>query len=36
MALIGIDAIVFGVTDMKEAARFLDDWGVSRVSAQCG
>ena len=33
MALIGIDAIVFGVTDMKEAARFLDDWGVSRVSA---
>jgi catechol-2,3-dioxygenase len=33
MALIGIDAIVFGVADMKEAARFLDDWGVSRVSA---
>jgi catechol 2,3-dioxygenase-like lactoylglutathione lyase family enzyme len=32
MALMGIDAVVFGVADMKEAARFLDDWGVSRVS----
>jgi catechol 2,3-dioxygenase-like lactoylglutathione lyase family enzyme len=34
MALIGIDAVVFGVADMKEAARFLDDWGVSRASAR--
>src|SRR5579862_9132434 len=33
MALMGIDAVVFGVADMGEAARFLDDWGVSRVSA---
>jgi catechol 2,3-dioxygenase-like lactoylglutathione lyase family enzyme len=31
MALMGIDAVVFGVADMKEATRFLDDWGVSRV-----
>src|SRR5271166_5901534 len=33
MALMGIDAIVFGVADMAEAKRFLDDWGVSQVSA---
>jgi len=33
MALMGIDAVVFGVADMTEAGRFLDDWGVSRVSA---
>ena len=33
MALTGIDAVVFGVADMTEAKRFLDDWGVSRVSA---
>jgi catechol 2,3-dioxygenase-like lactoylglutathione lyase family enzyme len=33
MALNGIDAVVFGVADMAEAKRFLDDWGVSRVSA---
>jgi catechol 2,3-dioxygenase-like lactoylglutathione lyase family enzyme len=33
MALIGIDAVVFGVADMTEAARFLDDWGVSREQA---
>lgn len=32
MALLGIDAVVFGVTDMAEAKRFLDDWGVSPVS----
>ena len=32
MALMGIDAVVFGVADMKEAMRFLDDWGVERVS----
>jgi catechol 2,3-dioxygenase-like lactoylglutathione lyase family enzyme len=33
MALVGIDAVVFGVADMKEATRFLDDWGVSREQA---
>jgi catechol 2,3-dioxygenase-like lactoylglutathione lyase family enzyme len=33
MALRGIDAVVFGVADMAEAKRFLDDWGVSQVSA---
>src|SRR5271167_4236249 len=33
MALTGIDAVVFGVADMGEAKRFLDDWGVSQVSA---
>ena len=33
MALNGIDAVVFGVTDMAEARRFLDDWGLSQVSA---
>jgi catechol 2,3-dioxygenase-like lactoylglutathione lyase family enzyme len=32
MALNGIDAVVFGVADMAEAKRFLDDWGVSPVS----
>ena len=33
MALNGIDAVVFGVADMAEAKRFLDDWGVTPVSA---
>jgi catechol 2,3-dioxygenase-like lactoylglutathione lyase family enzyme len=33
MALQGIDAVVFGVADMAEAKRFLDDWGVAQVSA---
>ncbi len=32
MALNGIDAVVFGVADMAEAKRFLDDWGVTPVS----
>lgn len=32
MALMGIDAVIFGVADMAEAKRFLDDWGVSPVS----
>lgn len=32
MALMGIDAVVFGVADMTEAMRFLDDWGVTQVS----
>jgi catechol 2,3-dioxygenase-like lactoylglutathione lyase family enzyme len=31
MALNGIDAVVFGVADLAEAKRFLDDWGVSPV-----
>jgi catechol 2,3-dioxygenase-like lactoylglutathione lyase family enzyme len=34
MALTGIDAVVFGVTDMTEAKRFLDDWGVEPVSIE--
>ncbi|MGC1780002.1 MAG: VOC family protein [Xanthobacteraceae bacterium] len=33
MSLQGIDAVVFGVADMAEAKRFLDDWGVAPVSA---
>jgi catechol 2,3-dioxygenase-like lactoylglutathione lyase family enzyme len=32
MSLQGIDAVVFGVADMAEAKRFLDDWGVAPVS----
>jgi catechol 2,3-dioxygenase-like lactoylglutathione lyase family enzyme len=32
MALNGIDAVVFGVSDMAQAKRFLDDWGVTPVS----
>ena len=31
MSLKGIDAVVFGVADMAEAKRFLDDWGVTMV-----
>lgn len=33
MSLQGIDAVVFGVADMAEAKRFLDDWGVAPVSS---
>lgn len=33
MALSGIDAVTFGVPDMIEAQRFLDDWGVAPVSS---
>ncbi len=33
MSLIGIDAVVFGVADMAEAKRFLEDWGLAQVSA---
>ena len=33
MTLMGIDAVVFGVGDIAEAKRFLDDWGVTQVSA---
>lgn len=32
MSLQGIDAVVFGVADMAEAKRFLDDWGVTPLS----
>lgn len=32
MALNGIDQVTFGVADMAEAKRFLDDWGVTPVS----
>jgi len=32
MALNGIDAVVFGVEDMAEARRFLDDWGVKPIA----
>ncbi len=32
MALTGIDAVIFGVSDMAEAQRFLDDWGVKPIS----
>jgi catechol 2,3-dioxygenase-like lactoylglutathione lyase family enzyme len=32
MALKGIDGIVFGVTDMAAARRFLDDWGLTEIS----
>ena len=34
MSFIGIDAVVFGVADIAEAKRFLDDWGTSPVSAE--
>ena len=33
MSLAGIDAVTFGVTDMAEAKRFLDDWGVAPVES---
>jgi len=36
MGISGIDAVVFGVADMAEARRFLDDWGVTPVSASPG
>jgi catechol 2,3-dioxygenase-like lactoylglutathione lyase family enzyme len=32
MSLMGIDAVVFGVADMAESKRFLDDWGLTEVS----
>lgn len=32
MAFTGIDAVVFGVADMAECKRFLDDWGTHPVS----
>jgi len=33
MALKGIDAVVFGVADIKDAKRFLDDWSVTATVA---
>src|SRR3954447_4313310 len=33
MALNGIDQVTFGAADMTEARRFLNDWGVTPVSA---
>jgi catechol 2,3-dioxygenase-like lactoylglutathione lyase family enzyme len=32
MSIQGIDAVIFGVADMAEAKRFLDDWGLVAVS----
>jgi catechol 2,3-dioxygenase-like lactoylglutathione lyase family enzyme len=32
MGFSGIDAVTFGVTDMKEARRFATDWGLNPVS----
>jgi catechol 2,3-dioxygenase-like lactoylglutathione lyase family enzyme len=31
IAITGIEAAVFGVVDLRAAARFLDDWGLRRV-----
>jgi catechol 2,3-dioxygenase-like lactoylglutathione lyase family enzyme len=36
MALNGIDRVTFGVEDMAEAKRFLDDWGVAPVAVEDG
>lgn len=33
MALTGIDAVVYGVTDMEKSRRFFADWGLRRVSS---
>ena len=33
MSFTGIDAITFGVADIGEAQRFLDDWGTTPISA---
>lgn len=33
MTITGIDAVTFGVADITEATRFLEDWGVSRAGA---
>jgi catechol 2,3-dioxygenase-like lactoylglutathione lyase family enzyme len=33
MPIIGPDAVTFGVDDFAEPRRFLDDWGLKRVSA---
>ena len=33
MAFTGIDAVVFGVSDMTQSKRFLDDWGTRLIEA---
>lgn len=33
MAISGVDRVVFGVADLAEAERFLNDWGVARQAA---
>lgn len=33
MTITGIDAVTFGVEDVAEATRFLEDWGVKRAGA---
>jgi catechol 2,3-dioxygenase-like lactoylglutathione lyase family enzyme len=33
MGISGIDGVVFGVADLTEAKRFLDDWGTSPIAA---
>jgi catechol 2,3-dioxygenase-like lactoylglutathione lyase family enzyme len=33
MPFSGVDAVVFGVSDMAEAQRFLEDWGLRKVHA---
>lgn len=33
MPFSGVDAVVFGVSDMAEAQRFLEDWGLSKLHA---
>jgi catechol 2,3-dioxygenase-like lactoylglutathione lyase family enzyme len=32
MTVTGIDAVTFGVADVSEATRFIEDWGVKRAS----
>jgi catechol 2,3-dioxygenase-like lactoylglutathione lyase family enzyme len=34
MPIIGVDAVTFGVDDMAEPRRFLDDWGLTPVSRE--
>jgi catechol 2,3-dioxygenase-like lactoylglutathione lyase family enzyme len=36
MSFTGIDAVVFGVADIGEAKRFLDDWGTIPVATEPG
>jgi catechol 2,3-dioxygenase-like lactoylglutathione lyase family enzyme len=33
MPFSGVDAVVFGVSDMAEAQRFLEDWGLAKLHA---
>jgi catechol 2,3-dioxygenase-like lactoylglutathione lyase family enzyme len=36
MDFTGVDAVTFGVADMEAAQRFLDDWGLRKVTADPG